>query len=214
MQPTEDSRSQTRKQGKAKTARLATHAIAALQPEGICPLTHGIGGWRHSTFPVSPPSAEPTSPTAVAPPHQGPERPKLRAVASPPTLPQHALPTSEGQIVPPCPKRAPPHCLPRRAMGPPARQGRHTGSPFTARLRETLASLGNRGGGRVACRGVGHPRGGCECCCVPFNYDTRSEYINICPYTVGAKILVNFWVPLPGQTVKWHTLVTTELSQL
>ena len=119
MQPTEDSRSQTRKQGKAKTARLATHAIAALQPEGICPLTHGIGGWRHSTFPVSPPSAEPTSPTAVAPPHWGPERPKLRAVASPPTLPQHALPTSEGQIVPPCPQRAPPTVSPAGRWAPP-----------------------------------------------------------------------------------------------
>ena len=31
-------------------------------------------------------------------------------------------------------------------MGPPARQGRHTGSPFTARLREALASLGNSEG--------------------------------------------------------------------
>ena len=123
MQPTEDSRSQTRKQGKAKTARLATHAIAALQPEGICLLTHGIGGWRHSTFPVSPPSAEPTSPTAVAPPHRGPQRPKLRAVASPPTLPQHALPTSEGQIVPPCPQRAPPRLSLPQGDGSPRAAG-------------------------------------------------------------------------------------------
>jgi len=73
-------------------------------------------------------------------------QPKLRALINTLDPPKRTLPTSEGQIVPPCPQHASPHYSSRRAMGPPTRQGRHTGSPFTARLREALASLGNSEG--------------------------------------------------------------------
>ena len=107
----------------------------------------------------------------------GARAPQINCAQWPALLPSPSTPYQpvKARLSPPAPNAPPPDCLSRRAMGPPARQGRHTGSPFTARLRETLASLGNSGRGRVACRGVGHPRGGCERYCVPFNYDTRSE---------------------------------------